>query len=74
MSKSHAWPPQAHLRTRDTTIHKYELLLAYLWTMRTSCENCNKLATSLIEFNSVLLCPACFDKEIERISAAIVEP
>jgi hypothetical protein len=42
--------------------------------MRTSCENCNKLAASLIEFNSVLLCPVCFDKEIQRISTAILEP
>gem|GEM_PF-5332307 len=42
--------------------------------MGTTCENCNKLVSSLIEFNSVLLCPGCFDKEIERISSATVEP
>ncbi len=39
-----------------------------------SCENCAKLSLSLIEFNSVLLCPACFDKEIQRLSATIIEP
>lgn len=39
-----------------------------------SCENCNKISVSLIEFNSVLLCPACFDKEIQRLSATIIEP
>jgi hypothetical protein len=41
--------------------------------MGTSCEGCNKLSASLIEFNSVLLCPACFDREIQRISASILE-
>lgn len=38
-----------------------------------SCENCTKLSLSLIEFNSVLLCPACFDREIQRL-ATIIEP
>ncbi len=39
-----------------------------------SCQNCAKMSLSLIEFNSVLLCPACFDKEIQRLSTAIIEP
>lgn len=48
--------------------------MAYLREMGTSCENCNQISVSLIEFNSVLLCPACFDKEIQRLSAAIIKP
>jgi len=73
-SKGHTLPPQAHLQTKDITTPKYELSLRYLGTMGTSCQNCNKLTASLIEFNSVLLCPACFDKEIQRLSTTIIEP
>ncbi|HEU4605378.1 MAG TPA: hypothetical protein VFS46_03990 [Nitrososphaera sp.] len=39
-----------------------------------SCKSCNRLSLSLIEFNSVALCPACFDREIRRLSATIVGP
>jgi hypothetical protein len=42
--------------------------------MKTGCENCGKSASSSIEFNSVLLCPECFEKEIKRIAADVIEP
>jgi hypothetical protein len=38
-----------------------------------NCGNCTNLSLSLIEFNSVLLCPTCFDREIQRL-ATIIEP
>jgi hypothetical protein len=65
--------PHAHLQAGDTKIHKYLLPVPYLREGMGSCENCTKLSLSLIEFNSVLLCPACFDREIQRL-ATIIEP
>jgi hypothetical protein len=69
LEQSGSWPIQYYI-----TIYKYGLAMASSSVMGTTCENCDKLASSLIEFNSVLLCPECFDKEIERLSSAIVEP
>jgi len=42
--------------------------------MRTSCESCNRLPSSLVEFNSVMLCGDCFEKEMKRMAAAVIEP
>jgi hypothetical protein len=60
------------VRAKDTKIPKYDL--AGILERMGSCESCNKMSVSLIEFNSVMLCPECFDREIQRMSAAIVEP
>lgn len=42
--------------------------------MGNTCENCGKFAASTIEFNSVVICPSCFDKEVARIASEMVQP
>jgi hypothetical protein len=37
-------------------------------------ENCNKLPESLIQFNSVFVCPECFQKELQPMAARQIEP
>lgn len=42
--------------------------------MRTACEDCGKTVVTLIEFNYVLLCIECFDKQIKKRAMSVIDP
>ena len=41
--------------------------------MGSACENCGKHAASTIEFNSAVVCPACFDEQVARMASEMAQ-